>query len=177
MYFTKTTISVFLLTALLFCGSLSAQRVIPVPRQVEQQNGMFCITKDTKFYTNLKGEERERLIAYLSSQPSFLNRKVYVANRAEGNTIFLQKRPVSGVSSEEGYVLDVNIGGITISSATDTGLFYGLQTLLQLAEPAGENLWQVAAVRIEDAPRFDYRGLMIDVSRHFRSKELSLIHI
>ena len=177
MYFTKTTISVFLLTALLFCGSLSAQRVIPVPRQVEQQNGMFCITKDTKFYTNLKGEERERLIAYLSSQPSFLNRKVYVANHAEGNTIFLQKRPVSGVSSEEGYVLDVNIGGITISSATDTGLFYGLQTLLQLAEPAGENLWQVAAVRIEDAPRFDYRGLMIDVSRHFRSKEFLMKQI
>ncbi len=75
MYFTKTTISVFLLTALLFCGSLSAQRVIPVPRQVEQQNGMFCITKDTKFYTNLKGEERERLIAYLSSPAFFFEQK------------------------------------------------------------------------------------------------------
>ncbi|MDE6347592.1 MAG: glycoside hydrolase family 20 zincin-like fold domain-containing protein, partial [Bacteroides sp.] len=117
MYSIKTTISVFLLTALLSCGSLSAQRVIPVPRQVEQQDGRFRITEDTKIYTNLKGEEKERLLVYLSSQPSFLNRKVYVANRAEGNAIFLQKRPVAGTSSEEAYTLEVNAGGVTIFSA------------------------------------------------------------
>lgn len=157
--------------AFLWCGNLPAQRVIPVPQQVQQESGTFRITGDTKLYTNLKGAERGRLIAYLSSQPSFLNRKVYARNSAAGNAIFLQKLPVIAASSSEGYVLEVTAGGVTVSSATDTGLFYGLQTLLQLAEPAGENLWQVAAVKIEDAPRFDYRGLMIDVSRHFRTKE------
>lgn len=171
MYRIRKTIGLCLFAFLLSCGNLSAQRVIPVPQQVEQGSGTFRITQDTKLYTNLKGAEKERLLAYLSSQPSLLNRKVYMKKSAVGNAIFLQKLSENTASSSEGYTLEVNSQGVTISSATDTGLFYGLQTLLQLAEPVGENLWQVTAVKIEDAPRFDYRGLMIDVSRHFRSKE------
>ncbi len=53
----------------------------------------------------------------------------------------------------------------------DAGLFYGLQTLIQLTESAGTAGWTVQSTYIEDAPRFDYRGFMMDVSRHFRSKE------
>lgn len=176
MYNVKTILSVFLFAAFFLCGSVSAQRVIPVPQQVEQPkgHGAFRITEDTKIYTNLKGAERERLLTYLSSQPSFLNREVVAKSVSKG--ISLQKLPKAS-SSSEGYSLIVNADGITVSSATDTGLFYGLQTLLQLAEPAGDNLWQVAAVRIEDAPRFDYRGLMIDVSRHFRTKEFLMKQI
>lgn len=171
MFNMKIKTGIFLLAFFLSTGSLTAQRVIPVPQQVEQASGMFHITQDTKIYTNLKGVERDRLYAYLSSQSSFLNRKVYAKKPDSGNVIYLQKNPVAGVSSAEGYALEVKSNGITISSSTDAGLFYGLQTLLQLAEPAGAGVWQVAAVKIEDAPRFDYRGFMIDVSRHFRTKE------
>ncbi|MDE5711178.1 MAG: beta-N-acetylhexosaminidase, partial [Bacteroides sp.] len=169
MYHVRTFLSVFLFAASFSFGNVSAQRVIPVPQHVEQTkgNGAFRITEGTKIYTNLKGAERERLLAYLSSQPSFLNRKIVSKNVA--GAISLQKLPTASASAE-GYTLVVNSDGITVSSATDTGLFYGLQTLLQLAEPVGDNLWQVDAVRIEDAPRFEYRGLMIDVSRHFRTK-------
>ncbi len=177
----KLSLGLCLLALFMSIGTLSAQRVIPVPQQVEQKSGHFLIKPDTKIYTNLKGTEKERLLTYLSSQPSFLNKQIHSLSSPLNkqvrssvsdieNAIILRKLPQSS-SSTEGYTLEADKMGIIITSGTDTGLFYGLQTLLQLADPAGDNLWQVAAVKIEDAPRFDYRGLMIDVSRHFRTKE------
>lgn len=66
----------------------------------------------------------------------------------------------------EGYELVVTNDGIKLKAGTDAGLFYGKQTLRQLYTPEG-----IPCVSIEDAPRFSYRGLHLDVSRHFFSKE------
>lgn len=65
---------------------------------------------------------------------------------------------------EEGYTLQVDGKGIVVKAATEAGLFYGQQTLLQLLTPDG-----IPYVKIEDAPRFPYRGLHLDVSRHIFS--------
>jgi len=67
---------------------------------------------------------------------------------------------------EEGYILDVTSGGISLKAYSRTGLFYGKMTLRQLY---ADN--KVPCVRIKDKPRFSYRGIMVDVSRHFFSKE------
>ena len=66
----------------------------------------------------------------------------------------------------EGYELQVSKKGICMKAGSETGLFYGKQTLLQLLTPEG-----VPCVTIKDEPRFKYRGLHIDVSRHFFPKE------
>ena len=68
----------------------------------------------------------------------------------------------------ESYRLDVARGKTTVTAPDAAGLFYGLQSLGQLAERCGR---RIPAVVIEDAPRFGYRGFMLDVSRHFRDKE------
>lgn len=73
-----------------------------------------------------------------------------------------------GINSPEGYVLEVGRESVSLKALSDAGLFYGIKTLLQLAEQ-GEGNIQASVVR--DEPRFPYRGIMIDVSRHFRSKE------
>lgn len=77
---------------------------------------------------------------------------------------------------DEGYRLDVAPGGIAVAASTERGFLYALQTLRQLlpadpktSDPAAE--WRVPAVRIADAPRFAYRGLMLDVARYFIPKE------
>ncbi len=75
---------------------------------------------------------------------------------------------------DEGYKLNVTRTGITLTASNPAGIFYGVQTLLQLL-PAGINSkkevdydeWDVPAVTIDDHPRFGWRGLMLDVSRHF----------
>ncbi|MBI1343661.1 MAG: family 20 glycosylhydrolase [Terrimonas sp.] len=80
---------------------------------------------------------------------------------------------------EEGYLLEVSPEtGVTISANQPAGLFYGVQTLLQLLPPAIESSalvpqvdWVIPAVKIRDYPRFGWRGMMFDVVRHFFSKE------
>ncbi len=76
--------------------------------------------------------------------------------------------------AEEGYKLKVSSTGVTLSARKPAGIFYGVQTLLQLLPPAitskterEEKKWDIPAVTIEDYPRFAWRGLMLDVSRHF----------
>lgn len=71
-----------------------------------------------------------------------------------------------GKDKPEGYKLDVNEKGITVKAGTETGLFYGQQTLRQLLTPEG-----IPYISIEDTPRFPYRGLHLDVSRNFFPKE------
>ncbi len=66
----------------------------------------------------------------------------------------------------ESYMLTVNSDGVLISASSEAGLFYGIQSLLQMVE----NRTSIPFVKIEDAPRFSYRGgAMIDCSRHFVS--------
>ncbi|MEI2269135.1 beta-N-acetylhexosaminidase [Microbacterium sp. No. 7] len=66
----------------------------------------------------------------------------------------------------ESYVLEAAATGIRLTGADAAGLYYGVQTLGQLVRRDGER-WVVPAVRIADAPRFAYRGVMLDVARHF----------
>lgn len=79
---------------------------------------------------------------------------------------------------EEGYKLSVAPQNITLTASTPKGFFYAVQTLYQLLPPVvyGNQKvknaeWSVPAVEIEDAPRFAYRGLMLDVCRHFSPVE------
>ena len=69
-------------------------------------------------------------------------------------------------NNPEGYELTVSKNGITLTAGTEAGLFYGEQTLRQLLTPQG-----IPFVTINDEPRFPYRGLHLDVSRHFFDKE------
>lgn len=74
-----------------------------------------------------------------------------------------------GIVSEEAYRLEIAPRGIAVSARTAAGAFYAVQTLLQLTDDGRAE--EIACRTIEDAPRFAYRGFMIDVSRHFRSVE------
>ncbi|MBS1897602.1 MAG: beta-N-acetylhexosaminidase [Actinobacteria bacterium] len=80
-----------------------------------------------------------------------------------GTVISLVIDPAIG--SAEGYLLDSSAGGVRITGHDRAGLYYGTRTLLQLVRRDGT----LPVVRIEDAPRFGYRGVMLDVARHFFS--------
>lgn len=88
---------------------------------------------------------------------------------------------LNGKIAPEGYVLKVTQKGISIEASTATGVFYAKQTIKQMAgdifKDAETYAWTIDCCTIKDEPRFPYRGLHMDVSRHFRSKEFILRHL
>jgi len=88
------------------------------------------------------------------------------AATAPPGTLLLRLDPAAS-ANPEGYLLLVTPGSVTISAPAHAGLFYGLQTLRQLLPADAGADRAVPAVRIEDAPRFRYRGMHLDVGRHF----------
>ena len=139
-----------------------AQSVIPVPLKMEQGTGSFLLSEKTKLYTNLQGGEAELWENYLKAA-RMKDRK---------QMLFLLITPKTPqLPSPESYTLSVTPQQIEIRATSGAGLFYGMQTLLQLMQPAGTGSYSVVSVEIEDTPRFAYRGLMLDVSRHFSTKE------
>ena len=146
-----------------------AQSVIPVPLKMEQGTGSFLLSEKTKLYTNLQGGEAELWENYLKALPVQL-KEARMKDRKQ--MLFLLITPKNPqLPSPESYTLSVTPQQILIRATSGAGLFYGMQTLLQLMQPASTGSYSVPSVEIEDTPRFAYRGLMLDVSRHFSTKE------
>lgn len=148
-----------------------AQSVIPVPLKMEQKAGSSFILspEKTRLYTNLRGEEAA--VLEHSLPVSLKKEKKERRNSARNNLLSLVITEKNDcLPSPESYTLSVTPERIRVEATSGAGLFYGIQTLLQLSCPSGSD-YSIAPVEIEDTPRFAYRGLMLDVSRHFLSKE------
>lgn len=146
-----------------------AQSVIPVPLKMEKGTGSFLLSEKTRLYTNLQGGEAKLWEKYLKALPVQL-KEARMKDRKQ--MLFLLITPKTPqLPSPESYTLSVTSQRIEIRATSGAGLFYGMQTLLQLMQPASTGSYSVPSVEIEDTPRFAYRGLMLDVSRHFSTKE------
>lgn len=148
---------------------LKAQSVIPVPLVMEQGTGSFSLTENIGLYTNLKGEEASLLKDCLQTALPLSLKEGKKKDRQQVISLLITgKNP--DLPSPESYTLSVTPQRILIRATGGAGLFYGIQTLLQLSQPSIAG-YSVAAVEIRDTPRFEYRGIMLDVSRHFLSKD------
>ncbi len=157
-----------LLAALLTAALLpaSGHPVIPAPASFTEQPGEYRLTSGATF--SLTGAAREgELAQYIASLPFALKE----APRSGALTLRIDPRRVA---AEEGYTLEVTPRRINVEARSEAGAFYALQTLLQLAGKQTDGSWRIPCCRVEDAPRFPYRGIMLDVSRNFQSKEFVL---
>ena len=152
------------------CGRVSTSplALIPQPQMYKVHSGMYTFSFGEQFTTNLKGTERSDLATVLGASPFGLQ----MSEDEQAPFCFELTDSIPGIASAEGYTLAVGRDGVHVEAVTATGLFYAFQSLLQLAEEGPEEgSWSLPYVDISDYPRFDYRGLHLDVSRHFRSKE------
>ena len=163
--------AVFLLFAAAVSMPVAAQNIIPQPENISLLKGYFKLNKGEKIVTNLTGNDFKVLNQYTSEV--LKHPLAYAKNPSQQGTFRLICKGTAQQAAQamdsvclQGYELEVTPKGITIQALTPTGLFYGLQTLRQLEKDG-----QVACVKVKDAPRFAYRGLMIDCSRHFWSKD------
>lgn len=167
--YAKVCLFLWVLGMCLTAHSLKAQSVIPVPLKMEQGTGSFLLSEKTKLYTNLQGGEAQLLENCLQTLPIHLKKG---KKKDTQNVLSLLITEKSGqLPTPESYTLSVTPERIQIQATSGAGLFYGIQTLLQLSVSSDTGVITVSAVEVQDTPRFAYRGLMLDVSRHFFTKE------
>ncbi len=155
--------------------------LIPWPQHLEARAGQFTLNDSTRIaVSNFENEEARqvaRAFAVLIRDAAALPVRMSAepATGAVENAIaFVLSGEVADSTGEGAYRLDVAPQSVVVTAATPRGLFYGMQTLRQLLPPAVEQgmgdrrtAWAIPAVRIEDAPRFSYRGMHLDVGRHY----------
>ena len=161
----------------LACASCSTEKeanyqVIPLPQEVS-------LTQTTPFKLNenvliaypesntLLQRNAEFLSEYIQQSTGYAPKtKAIAAGEQVKNAITLGLDP--GIANKEGYVLTTTPEGISINGQTENGVFYGIQTLRKSipAEAKGATIL-IPAGEIKDEPRFSYRGMHLDVSRHF----------
>ena len=153
-------------------GDLAAPSLIPLPAQLQLQQGSFIVDAHTPIV--LAGHESStrqtaNYLIDLLARTRGLHLRISHDDNAV-RAIVLQRDPQAPVTQAGGYALDVTAQSIRITARDDAGLFHGAITLFQLLTPdAKSGAVDVPALTIRDWPRFAWRGLMLDSARHFQS--------
>lgn len=151
--------------------------IIPAPHRADAQKGFFRLTPETKIGYSEPGAGLEFISGYLAKiLRSSTGYKLPVKEgmeKPQDNSIYFEFVSDLGLG-DEGYRLDVGRKNVRIGASAPSGFFYAVQSLLQLM-PApvygGKKIknipWKIPAISVSDRPRFSWRGMHLDVSRHF----------
>lgn len=159
-----------------------AIQLIPQPVTLQPAEGAFILTRTSTI--GFDGQESRKIAEMLSQKLNLSTGFAFTPQQDQAGSIQfnLNKVPVAQLG-KEGYTLESSPKGVVITANEAAGLFYGMQTLLQLMPKEVESKtvltasWSVPAVKITDYPRFGWRGLMLDVSRNFFTKEEVKLYI
>lgn len=158
----------------LFGKNPSTLSIIPEPVSAVVKEGVFTLPKNTVII-HPAGTENNITLDFLRKRLNTASGVTVSAKTSGKGTIELVLNQTQNTEiGDEGYTLSVTPKKITIRANKPAGLYYGAQTLIQLFPPEIENSnrvdianWQIPAVEIVDYPRVGWRGMMLDVARHF----------
>ncbi len=154
--------------------AVSRYPLVPMPQKLEPRPGEFVFGRGATVYADTRCAGIGIVLDFLREQ--FGRPTGFAFNEAARDAAPLRLIHDSSLDEADGaYVLDITPKRIEIKAANGRGLFYGLQTLRELlpqaiesrARVAADAEWSVPCVRIIDSPRFRYRGMHLDVCRHF----------
>ena len=150
--------------------------IIPFPNSLEMHGGTFNATGATFYCTGIDDPLTLAAVEKFAGELSLasgMTSKVETGTSGEGINFILD----AGMP-EEAYRIDVKKSGVKVKASSLNGFIYALQTLRQMLpveiyghEPAEDKDWSLPCLTINDAPRFAYRGMHLDVSRHFFSTD------
>ncbi|MCF8260641.1 MAG: beta-N-acetylhexosaminidase, partial [Melioribacteraceae bacterium] len=172
----KVILSIIFLGVSISCSSQTASEVniIPQPISIKYATGSFVLDSEITIISDVKSEEFDFIKNYLQNSIENFTRDLTFSESKNGSTSgsFIEFILDESFENAEDYFLTVN-EGITIKAKSSIGLFYGVQSLLQLlpSEIYGNEKIEdeiiLPKVTIIDGPRFNYRGMHLDVCRHF----------
>ena len=187
----KKSLVVLLVT--LFAAQLGAQNapnrlsLIPRPAHVQLKSGKFTFSKTTSIVFDQSNDQLRAAANYLAGRlrkaTGFAFPSKDWANAPKGDVIILSLVADADLG-KEGYQIDVTKARIELKANQAPGLLYAVESLFQMLPPGAYSssprsgvAWQVPSVSIKDAPRFGWRGMHLDVSRHFFPKEFIYTYI
>lgn len=142
---------------------LTSPSIIPAPQSLQVNAGHFTINEETTLSNN---DDFTASYNFLNNFLEHASGRTWKTKYSETNSIILEYD--DSISSKEGYSIESNEHNITIKASTDAGAFYAVQSLIQLMPVDLNNTTEIhiPAITIKDEPRFKYRGMHLDVSRH-----------
>jgi hexosaminidase len=156
-------------------------QLVPEPVSMTVGSGGFTITRQTQIVAGPGSASRAvaaDLAAYLRPATGYPLRVVSGPGRDRDIRLELGHAPeLTPSQAAEGYVLDAGPHGVNLAAETGHGLFNGIQTIRQLLPPRVESRttargpWTIPSVHVVDYPRYDYRGFMLDIARHFQTPD------
>lgn len=169
----------FILGSLATLSMAQDLSLIPAPVSMERSTGEFSLSGATPIVVQARQAEALKIGKYLSDELKAATGFSLKTNETGDKGIYLILNSTTDAQiGKEGYKLEATEGKVTIRANAPAGLFYGVQTFIQLLPKEIESKtlvnnidWKIPAVTITDYPRFGWRGLMLDVSRHFFPKE------
>src|SRR5665647_186211 len=177
-----TTFFILLFIHVFSQGDENIVSIIPLPENIQPGVGNFILNKTAVIELTTNDTDSRRVADFLSKKLSIATgfampvKLVSAASDVTGNISMTIVQDAT--LGSEGYKLHVNPNTISLSANKPAGLFFGMQTLMQLLPKEIESkmvvtniVWTVPSVTITDSPRFGWRALMVDVSRHFFTKE------
>jgi len=192
----RKAVVVLILIVLFITGcSLRTEKIIsiiPKPADMEIIGGEFIISPKTKIFVEQPTEETKRVGEYLAQLINettgfYLSVEDYSAIKTDSTVVHILITTIDADKKHgiEGYSLFVTPNSIELKALTAAGLFYGVQTIRQLLPVRINNTdlavqdttWSIPCVQIEDKPRYTWRGMHLDVCRHFMPKEFILKYI
>jgi hexosaminidase len=169
-----------LLTATGLAADVTTLSILPVPQKMVAGTGAFKLAPDTRICTDAASRASGEFVAAQLHKSTGYKFEVTASSQsgAVRGAILLTTADAKAGLGAEGYELNVAADSVVIRASEQAGVFYGVQTLLQLlppevfaAQPVKNVNWTLPCVQIEDQPRFKWRGMLLDVSRHFFNKE------
>ena len=151
-------------------ASQSEPALIPAPASMQRHEGSFLVDPATRIMA-LDPQARaaaERFAGFIAKSHG-LKLQVREAEGANKGAIHFRIDPKAVGTAPESYTLDIDPQRAIVSARDPRGLFYGAVTLWQLLPPGDARALEVPVVRIDDTPRFAWRGLMLDSARHFQT--------
>jgi hexosaminidase len=175
-----TFLSVYFISFISFGQNKTEVSIIPEPVSVVKNAGYFILPKNVNVTlpANADSKETSNILKERLSVPTGYAVTINSKTAASSPIQLTLNKTADKTLGTEGYSLSVTAKSVAIKANQPAGLFYGVQTLLQLFPKEIESktlvkniAWQAPCVSITDYPRFGWRGLMFDVSRHFFTKQ------
>ncbi|MGE5352560.1 MAG: beta-N-acetylhexosaminidase [Acidobacteriota bacterium] len=149
--------------------------LMPMPAKITFSEGKFRLSP--KFAISVKGNPNERLYPYatrilrrLSGRTGLFFPQDFITKASQSDTVSFyincQRPGEVKLNEDESYSLEVTPGKVTLNATDDIGALRGLETFVQLLS-VDQDGYYIPCLKIEDSPRFQWRGLMLDVARHF----------